>query len=100
MSSIYNTDSQQYQATYDHLVQYTGCTSASDTLECLRAAPYATLKDAVDTNPANFSPDRLSLIWSISIDGDLIKKSLRQYVHEGSYARVPILGGQTDDEGT
>jgi acetylcholinesterase len=37
--------------------------------------------------------------WGITIDGDLIKKSLRQYIREGRYARVPILGGQVDDEG-
>jgi len=81
-------------------VEFTGCTSAPDTLECLRAAPYATLKDAVDTTPENFSPNGLDLTWTISVDGDLIKKSLRQYVREGCYARVPIIGNLVDDEGT
>jgi len=81
-------------------VQFTGCAAALDTLECLRAAPYATLKDAIDTNSATSPPNGVDLTWSISIDGDLIKKSLRQYVREGRYARVPMLGGQTDDEGT
>ena len=81
-------------------MQYTGCTSAPDTLECLRAAPYATLKDAVDTTPVLFSPNGMDITWSISVDGDLIKKSLRQYVREGHYARVPIVGNLVDDEGT
>ena len=81
-------------------MQFTGCTSATDTLECLRAAPYATLVGAVDTTPAITSPNGLDISWSISIDGDLMKKSLRQYVREGCYARVPILGGEVDDEGT
>jgi acetylcholinesterase len=97
---LYTTDSQKHQAIYDQLVQFTGCTSTPDTLECLRAVPYATLKAAVDTTPSSFSPNGLDLTWGISIDGDLIKKSLRQYIREGRYARVPILGGQTDDEGT
>jgi len=81
-------------------VELTGCTSALDTLECLRAAPYATLKDAVDSTPVTFSPNGLDIAWSISVDGDLIKKSLRQYVREGCYARVPIIGNIVDDEGT
>jgi len=81
-------------------VQFTGCASAPDTLECLRAAPYDTLIDAVNTTPALLSPSGLNPTWSISIDGDLIKKSLMEYVRDGRYARVPILGGRVDDEGT
>jgi len=88
---------QKHQTIYNHLVQFTGCTSAADTLEYIHAAPYATLKDAINTTPTTFSPNGSS--WGISIDGDLVKKSLRQYVHEGCYARVPILAGQVDDEG-
>jgi hypothetical protein len=42
----------------------------------------------------------LDITWSISIDGKLIKKSLRQSINEGFYARVPTLGGEVDDEGT
>jgi len=56
--------------------------------------------DAVNTTPALFSPNGLDLAWSISIDGDLMKKSLRQYISEGTYAKVSIIGGGTDDEGT
>jgi len=82
------------------LVEFTGCTSAPDTLECLRAAPYATLKDAVDATPVLNSPSGMDITWSISVDGDLVKKSLRQYVREGCYARVPIVGNLVDDEGT
>ena len=81
-------------------MQSTGCTSVPDTLECLRAAPYAALKDAVDTTPATFSTNGLDITWSISVDGDLVKKSLRQYVREGCYARVPLIGNVDDDEGT
>ena len=97
---MYKTDSPKYQAIYDQLVQSTGCTSASDTLECLRAAPYATLADAIDNTVSLFSPNGLDLTWGISIDGELVQKSLNQYVNEGCYAKVPILGGQVDDEGT
>ena len=100
MSSVYKTDSQKYQAIYDHMVQFTGCTSASNTLECLRSAPYATLMDAVNTTPSFLSPNGMDLSWGMSVDGDLIKKTLYQYILEGCYARVPMIGGQVDDEGT
>ena len=56
--------------------------------------------DAINTSPSFLVPGGLDLTWSITIDGDLIKKSLNQYIDEGCYARVPILGGEVDDEGT
>jgi len=56
--------------------------------------------DAINTTPALFSPNGMDITWSISVDGDLMKKSLRQYISAGSYAKVPIIGGGTDDEGT
>ena len=97
---MYRADSQKHQAPYDHLVQFTGCSSAQDTLECLRAAPYDTLKAAVDTTPSFLSPNGVDFTWGISIDGEFVQKSLKQYIEEGCYARIPILGGQVDDEGT
>ena len=96
----YKTDSPKYQATYDQLVRFTGCTSALDTLECLRAAPYAVLADAVNNITVPFTLNGLDLTWGISVDGELIQKSLNQYISEGCYARVPVLAGQVDDEGT
>jgi acetylcholinesterase len=81
------------------LVEFTGCTSAPDTLECLRAVPYATLKAAIDATSSAISPDGVDFTWGVSVDGNLVKKTLRQYISERRYARVPILGGQVDDEG-
>lgn len=97
---MYETDSDKYQATYDHLVEYTGCTSAADTLGCLRRVSSAALRDAVNTTPSFLSPNGLDLTWGLSIDGNLIKKSLMKYIREGCYARIPIIGSQVDDEGT
>ena len=93
-------DSPRHQAIYDQLVQYTGCSLAPDTLECLRAVPYANLTDAVNATPPILSPNGLDIAYAISIDGELIQKSVSQYINEGCYARIPILGTQVDDEGT
>ena len=44
------------QSYYDAIVEATGCSSAADTLQCLREVPYATLAAAVDSSPGIFSP--------------------------------------------
>ena len=67
---------------------------------CLSAAPYATLKDDVDTTPSFLSPNGVDYTWGVGIDGDLVGKTLRQFILEGCYTGVPMLGGQIDDEGT
>ena len=43
------------QHDYDELVRETGCSGAQDTLECLRQAPFATLKEAIDRSPGFLS---------------------------------------------
>ena len=45
----------QGQPYYDFLVENTGCSDSSDTLECLRTAPYDTLKAAMNNTPSDFS---------------------------------------------
>lgn len=68
------------QQDYDGLVRAAGCAGAEDTLECLRQAPFATLKAALDTSPVdlsywvrhsfnplspvtNYIPQSLNLVW-------------------------------------
>jgi acetylcholinesterase len=46
------TDGQVY---YDNIVAQTNCSDASDTLDCLRKAPYDKLKAAFDSIPDLFS---------------------------------------------
>ena len=43
------------QPDYDGLVQAAGCAGAEDTLECLRQAPFSTLKEAMNSSPGLFS---------------------------------------------
>lgn len=45
------TDGQPH---YDALVQQTGCSGATDTLQCLRTLPIDTLRAAVDKSPGIF----------------------------------------------
>ena len=39
------------QGYYDFIVNQTGCAGSSDTLQCLREVPYATLMDAINQTP-------------------------------------------------
>lgn len=43
------------QVYYDALVSETGCTGATDTLQCLRGVPYDQLLAAVNQSPGIFS---------------------------------------------
>ena len=44
------------QDQYDQLVSQTGCSGASDTLQCLREVDYDTLKAAVEASPSLSGP--------------------------------------------
>ena len=47
-----NGDITDGQPQYDALVSATNCTGASDTLSCLRAAPFDAIKAAMDASPS------------------------------------------------
>jgi hypothetical protein len=46
---------EQGQRYYDFTVQFVGCSTANDTLECLRSAPFDQLQAAFDSIPSLFS---------------------------------------------
>ncbi|KAF4580247.1 hypothetical protein EYR40_003229 [Pleurotus pulmonarius] len=54
------------QVYYDAIAAETGCSSASDTLACLRSVPYATLKTAVDHTPFIFDYQQISMSRMVS----------------------------------
>ncbi|KAM5540835.1 hypothetical protein V8D89_005479 [Ganoderma adspersum] len=88
------------QNDYNAIVQATGCSSAADTLQCLREVPYATLKKAVDGSPGIFSPQSLRLAWLPRVDGNFLVDAPQKLVQQGSVANIPFVTGDCDDEGT
>ncbi|KAI9442991.1 carotenoid ester lipase precursor [Lactarius indigo] len=102
---------QQY---YDYLVERTGCTGTSDTLACLRAAPYKELKVAMESTPSVFSyhtfivannPSNphwqsVALVWQPRVDGVFLGDSRLELARQGKAARIPFVIGDCDDEGT
>jgi len=88
------------QPDYDALVQNAGCAGSSDTLDCLRNVPAATLQTAIDKSPSIFSNTTLNLAWQPRADGVFLTANPQQLVLQGSVANVPFVTGDNDDEGT
>ncbi|KIJ09787.1 hypothetical protein PAXINDRAFT_102175 [Paxillus involutus ATCC 200175] len=88
------------QKYYDALVSETRCSSASDTLQCLREVPYETLLDAVNKSPNLFSYQSTVLAWQPRVDGIFLTDEPQKLIEQGSVADVPFVTGSCDDEGT
>ena len=109
-SPIPTGDISHGQKYYDALVSQTGCSGASDTLECLRQLPFNTLKAAVDASPGLFAYQvrrsemtsrmmlirfiqSLSLAWLPRADGVFLKNGPQLLVSQGTVSNIPFVTG-------
>ncbi|KAF9238913.1 Alpha/Beta hydrolase protein [Melanogaster broomeanus] len=116
-SPMHDITYQGAQNNYDLIVAQTNCTSATDTLSCLREAPYQSIVNAVVLTTPLLSYQALNTSWKPLVDGVFFKQSVRQSLKLGKYARasfivsvsrqvsnhltqVPAVLGDVDDEGT
>lgn len=76
---------------YDTVTKITGCATAVDQLSCLRALPFDTLNDALNTTVYYFQP---------VIDGTFIATFPSKQLASGAFVHVPFLIGANSDEGT
>ncbi|VDC05628.1 unnamed protein product [Peniophora sp. CBMAI 1063] len=88
------------QKYYDALVNATGCSGSSDTLQCLREVPYEELKEAVNQGPNIFAYQSLDEAYLPRVDGDFLTDNPQKLVQRGKIANVPFITGDCDDEGT
>ncbi|PCH39075.1 sterol esterase [Wolfiporia cocos MD-104 SS10] len=88
---------QQY---YDLVVQSTGCSQQADTLDCLRRAPAEQIIAAVNMTPNSNGYTAHNLAWQPRLDGDIFVRNPQRSMMMGLYAKVPIISGDCDDEGT
>ncbi|CZR67950.1 related to triacylglycerol lipase V precursor [Phialocephala subalpina] len=86
--------SSDYQAVYDNITATTGCSSASDTLDCLRAVPFEALNNGFNSSAV------LATIQGPTIDEDFIIQSPTTQLLNGQFVKVPLLIGTNTDEGT
>lgn len=80
---------------YNNITSATNCSSASDTLACLRSLPIDTLSNVLNSSVTAQVP-----AWGAQIDNDLVTESGTQQLLDGKFVKVPILHGTNFDEGT
>ncbi|KAF9646185.1 carotenoid ester lipase precursor [Thelephora ganbajun] len=99
-SPTFATDHPKHQAFYDSIVENTGCSGQNSTLDCLRKVPFDKYMGAVNKLPSLFSNRGLNLTFGISVDGNLLNKTLKTAYRDGEFSSVPLMLGSNDDEGT
>jgi triacylglycerol lipase len=93
-------DCPKAQNVYDNVVSAAGCSSASDTLECLREADYQTFLSAVNSVPGLLGYQAVALAYLPRPDGTFLTESPEALVESGKFASVPFIIGDQEDEGT
>jgi len=88
------------QSHYDALVNSCGCSGQNDTLSCLRNTSLSNLTDAINESPGLFAYQSLVLAWLPRADGVFLTDEPQRLVREDKVAKVPMVSGNVDDEGT
>ncbi|KAF9027649.1 Carboxylesterase [Hymenopellis radicata] len=85
-------DVEHLQATYDDIVNKTGCCSSADTLDCLRSVPYDLFFTVAE-------PHVLTYTLGPVIDGDFIPDYPSKLVQSGQFDRsiIGLVGANTDE---
>ncbi|KAH7148264.1 Alpha/Beta hydrolase protein [Dactylonectria macrodidyma] len=79
---------------YSKLLEATGCTSASDSVACLRSVPTAQLSSVFNSSFAA-APG-----WGQVVDNDFFVAPGDALLKQGKFVKVPLLLGTNFDEGT
>ncbi|RSL59433.1 hypothetical protein CEP53_005813 [Fusarium sp. AF-6] len=93
-------DCPKAQVVYDTVVEKAGCSSANDTLACLRNVDYDTFEQATNSVPGFISYNSIALSYLPRPDGEVLSDSAEVIVQSGKYAAVPLIIGGQEDEGT
>lgn len=88
------------QNVYDTVVQNANCSSATDTLACLRSQPYETFYNAANSVPAILGYNSVALSYMPRQDGVVLTDSPELIAQAGHYTQIPFILGDQEDEGT
>lgn len=72
----------------------TGCSNATDVLNCLRGVPVEKLNSVINSTATSGAS------YGFVIDGDFIVDSASNQLQDGNFVQVPYLVGTNSDEGT
>ncbi|KAL8291269.1 hypothetical protein RQP46_002247 [Phenoliferia psychrophenolica] len=82
------------------MVKSVGCSAANDTLDCLRQSSTQAFRQAMDLSPGSFAYGGLRFVYAPGTDGNFFKEDPQRLLLSGKYAKVPVINGDCDDEGT
>jgi len=88
------------EVVYNAVVASAGCSQAADSLACLRAADYTTFLNAVNSVPGFLGYTSVALSYFPRPDGVALTLSAEKLLSAGKYAKVPVIIGDQEDEGT
>ncbi|EGG06827.1 putative carotenoid ester lipase precursor [Melampsora larici-populina 98AG31] len=88
------------QSVYDTIVKDSGCAGTPNTLECLRSADYTKLTTAMAKMPESVPGYPFILTFFPRIDDKFLTSSMEDALSSGKVAKVSIISGAEDDEGT
>ncbi|KAE9363534.1 alpha/beta-hydrolase [Stipitochalara longipes BDJ] len=90
----------QLEWQFQRYVNGTGCSGATDELQCLRSKDTTVLQAANIPSPY---PGRISapnFYWTPTIDGDFIRDYPYRLIKQGKFVKVPIIFGDDTNEGS
>uniref|UniRef100_H3H9Q3 Carboxylic ester hydrolase n=1 Tax=Phytophthora ramorum TaxID=164328 RepID=H3H9Q3_PHYRM len=84
----------EWDVYYNNITSAANCSSAADTLDCLRQVPIDTLSSIFNSSVAS------SASYRPIIDGDFLTDDGPTLLSDGKFVHVPILHGVNNDEGS
>ncbi|KAG3152134.1 hypothetical protein PI126_g10652 [Phytophthora idaei] len=88
------TNASAWDVYNNNITAATNCSSAVNTLDCLRHVPIDTLSDILNSSVASAAS------WGPAVDGDYIQDTGPALLSAGKFVHVPILLRTNNDEGT
>ncbi|DAA73870.1 TPA_exp: putative secreted lipase [Trichophyton benhamiae CBS 112371] len=88
------------EVVYEKVVEEAGCSKATDKLDCLRSVDYTTFLNAANSVPGILSYNSVALSYLPRPDGKALTASPDKLGRSGLLAKVPLIIGDQEDEGT
>ncbi|KAJ5691704.1 hypothetical protein N7488_012439 [Penicillium malachiteum] len=85
----------EWDVYYNNITDAVNCSSATDTLACLRTVPIEELIPVLNSSVTSSVPRR-----GPQVDGEWLLNGTVQMLVDGQIVKVPILHGRNHDEGT
>jgi triacylglycerol lipase len=95
INSVRQTNASTWDKYYNNITDATNCSSASDTLACLRKVPIASLNAVLNSSVTASVP-----YWGLVVDNDFAVATGTRQLLDGKFVKVPLLHGRNSDEGT